>query len=812
MIKKIVLSLLALIAFLLIGGYAYYRMVIYQAPLISEEDRKAIQLMPLPAKLELKNGSLDLSNGFKIEYSNFYNEKIEGSVNRFVSRTSKKTSVNILDEKGILFEINCHGDSPTEIQQTHEDESYVLRIESHHISLEAPSPFGILLGLETIAQLVEKEGDKYLLPAIEITDSPRFPWRGIMLDVCRHWMPKEVVLRTLDAMAAVKMNVFHWHLSEDQGFRVESKVFPRLHEIGSNGKYYTQQEVKEVIEYAAARGIRVVPEFDLPGHSKSWQMAYPELSTVSFPLQFGQTKGELFAPPMDPSKEVVYAFLDKFIGEMSTLFPDQYIHIGGDEVNPKYWDESVSVQKFMKEKGMNDAHDLQAYFNLRMHEILKKHGKLMVGWEEILHPDLGDDIIIQSWKSQKTLFEGVQQGGTAILSSGYYLDYKLHAETYYSVDPLVLPGAVDIIPDTANWKMYEMTMELPMGNMPSQLVIFDKDPQNIFGFFAIMEGRNVFKTGKIEDGVLSFVMSSPMGELEYSGELLKDSINGKLSFGLLKFPSYGSRSGGSDRPGSMMPKIEIMKPLTEEEKSRIVGGEAAMWSEVVCAENVDSRLWPNSAAIAEKLWSPQALTSDVEDMYRRLSFISNYLTGQGAVHTQHYELMLKQLGGKDGYESLKTLVDVLEEVKYLSRMSILFEIENLYLPDLPLDGVADAAKPESMLARSFNKLVDDFLSDTLNQEHRIEIQKQLEVWNTNHKLLKPFIDQSEKLAKIERMSSDFSLVSSAALLAIETKGNSQKISEEEKNDLLERIGFLEQGEHGVLLAVTPGLKRLIEEL
>lgn len=807
MIKKIFLSLLTLIVIVLIGGYAYYRIAIYQPPLISAEDRNAVVLMPLPAKLELKSGSIDLSDGLKITYLNFKNEKIEKSTSRFISSIRKKTNLNILDENGVTFQINCLNDSPHEIQQAVEVEGYSLIINPKQISLEAPSPYGILRGLETLAQLVKNEGDRCLLPAIEITDSPRFTWRGIMLDVCRHWMPKEVVLRTLDAMAAVKLNVFHWHLSEDQGFRVESKVFPKLHEIGSNGKFYTQQEIKEVIAYAAARGIRVVPEFDLPGHSKSWQMAYPELSTVSFPLSFGQIKGELFAPPMDPSKEVVYEFLDKFIGEMAALFPDQYLHIGGDEVNPKYWNESESVQRFMKEKGMTNAHDLQAYFNLRMHEILKKHGKLMVGWEEILHPDLGDDIITQSWKSQKTLFEGVQKGGTSILSAGYYLDHKLHAEKYYSVDPLVLPGAVDIIPDTANWSMYDMTMELPMGNMPSQLVIFDKDPQNVFGFFAIMEGRNVFKTGKIEDSIISFNMSSPMGELEYSGELLKDSINGKLSFGLLKFPSYGSRSGGSDVAGSTMPKIEIMKPLTEEQKSRIVGGEAAMWSEVVSAENVDSRLWPNSAAIAEKLWSPQSLTNDADDMYRRLAFTSNQLTELGVTHDTQYEVMLKRIGGKYGYGPLKTLVDVLEEVKYYGRMSSLFEVENLYLPDLPLDGVVDAAKPESMLAKSFNKLVDEFLADSSKQEHRVEIQNQLEIWSKNHELLKPFIDQSEKLREVERISSDFSLVSGAALLAIE-----QKISEDETKDLMEKLSFLDQGENGVLLAVSPGLKRLIVEL
>ncbi len=810
MIKKILLGLVVLIALLLIGGYAYYRYAIYQPPLITEEDRAAIHLMPLPAKLEIKKGALDLSNGLQVKYSSFKNDKIENSVDRFLTRLSSKTGRNGNTQGGIILEISCEADSPNKVQQVVEDESYRLNIDTKEILLKAPGPYGIMHGLETILQLVEIQDDSIFLPGIEIEDKPRFPWRGIMLDVCRHWMPKEVILRTLDAMPAVKMNVFHWHLTEDQGFRVESKVYPKLHEYGSNGKYYTQEEIREVVQYAADRGIRIVPEFDLPGHSKSWQIAYPELSTVDYPLDFGNKKGEIFAPPLDPTKEEVYEFLDNFIEEMVALFPDPYLHIGGDEVNPKFWDESESVQLFMHENSLNDHHDLQAYFNSRMYEILKKHGKQMIGWEEIQDSELGNDIVIQSWQNQRSLFEGVQSGRSAILSTGYYLDHKLHAEKHYRIDPLVLPGAVDIEPDTSHWKMYDLVMELPMGDMDAQMVIFDRDPQNIYGFFAIMESRNAFKSGTLNQGTLNFDMATQMGELSFRGEFIGDSILGKLSFGLLNFPAFGLRMGGSDLAGTQMPKIEIIRSLTDEEKTRIFGGEAALWSEVVNAENVDSRLWPRSAAIAEKLWSPQELTGDIEDMYRRLPYISHHLTQQGAMHEVHYEIKLNKLIDQEGFDYLKTLVDVLEEVKYYNRLSMIMELDEVYLPDLPLDRVVDAAKPESLYARSFNAMVDEYLADSLRTVYKDQILQQLQIWSANHELLQSYIDQSEKLKDIEKISYEFSSISKLCLEKLSNSGTN--LLEPDSLQIANKLIFLDQGDNGVLLAVTPGLRRLLMEM
>jgi hexosaminidase len=321
-----------------------------------------------------------------------------------------------------------------------EDESYTLDIAAEGARIKAATGTGVLRGVETFAQSIVPGADGFEVAAVHIEDRPRFPWRGLMLDASRHWMPVPVVERNLDAMAAVKLNVFHWHLSDDQGFRVESKRYPRLHEAGSDGRYYTQQQIRDVVEYARNRGIRIVPEFDIPGHTQSWLAGYPDLASVPGVYGIGRTWG-VYDPVMDPTLDSTYAFLDAFIGEMTKLFPDPFFHIGGDEVNPKEWDHSARIQLFAKQHKLDGAHGLQAYFNQRILKTLEKYGKTMIGWDEILHPDLPQAAIIQSWRGAKSLADAAVKGHRAILSWGYYLDHLSPASFHYAVDPLGGPAA-----------------------------------------------------------------------------------------------------------------------------------------------------------------------------------------------------------------------------------------------------------------------------------------------------------------------------------------------------------------------------------
>ncbi|HKG14230.1 MAG TPA: family 20 glycosylhydrolase, partial [Pyrinomonadaceae bacterium] len=515
-----------------------------------------------------------------------------------------------------------------------------------------------------------------------IHDRPRFPWRGLMLDVARHWMPPAVILRNLDAMAAVKLNVFHWHLTEDQGFRVESKVFPKLQQLGSDGLFYTQDEVREVIAYARDRGIRVVPEFDVPGHSTSWFAGHPELASAPGPYKPERRYG-VFDAAMDPTREETYKFLDRFLGEMAALFPDAYMHVGGDEVTGKHWRLNAQIQAFMAKNNLADKHALQAYFNRRLSQIVQKHGKRMVGWDEILHPDLPKDTVVQSWRGPKSLAEGARQGFPGILSNGYYLDHLLPAETHYLNDPL------------------------------------------------------------------------PEG------------------------------SG-----------------LSEAEAARVLGGEACMWGEYVGPENIDSRIWPRAAAIAERLWSPREVR-DVEDMYRRLSVVSVQLEELGLTHRTNPAKMLRRLAGGEGIRPLETLAGALAP-KFFEREKVR-PITQL----TPLTRLVDAATPDPAPAREFASSVKTLLEDAPRfRDARERVRAQLEEWRAVYPPVRVMADRSPLMRDAEPLARDLSELSAAGLEALDylSAGLAPTTEwREEKLALIERAG---KNNSELGLAVLPSLRLL----
>jgi hexosaminidase len=556
--------------------------------------------------------------------------------------------------------IQCdHASAP--VQELGEDESYRLEITPTQAHLSAPNPLGVLRGLETFRQLIVAGAQGFEAPAVTIQDQPRFPWRGLHLDVSRHWMPIDVVKRNLDGMAAVKLNVFHWHLSDDQGFRVESKRFPKLQQLGSDGLYYTQEQVREVIAYARARGIRVVPEFDIPGHTTSWLVGYPELASAPGPYHIERNWG-VFDPTMDPTRESTYRFLDAFIGEMAALFPDRFFHIGGDEVTGKQWKNSARIRAFMRKERLKNTEELQAYFNRRLQKVVAKFGKRMEGWDEILDPDLPKDIVIQSWRGQKSLAESARHGFSSILSAGYYLDHMEPASTLYAVDPL------------------------------------DHDAAT----------------------------------------------------------------------------------LTGEEQARILGGEVAMWGEFVSPENVDSRIWPRAAAVAERLWSPQEV-KDVASMYRRLDAVSGEFD---------------ELAGGTPAEPLKTLADVVEPATFGQRIRT-----HKYTQQMPLNRLVDAARPESETARHFALLVDRMDRD----EMRIWLTR----WRDNDASLKPLLEKSELLREDIPVSENLSRLGAIGLQALDYLGRGERPPD---SWLAQQRAFLEtckKPRAELRIAIVPSIEKLI---
>jgi hexosaminidase len=397
-----------------------------------------VNVLPLPAKVQLGTGRLLIDHSFSLAVTGAQDARLDRAVERFLINLARQTGIpfNPAGTSSGRATLTVHADRAAQsVPQFGEEEGYTLDITPSGANLMAPDGLGVLRGLETFLELVEPTPDGFVAPAVHIEDKPRFAWRGLMIDVSRHFIPLDVIRRNIDAMAAVKLNVLHLHLSDDQGFRVQSKKFPKLQDLGSDGLYFTQDQIRELIDYAADRGIRIVPEFDMPGHTTAWFVGYPEISSGPGPYSV-ERKWGVFDPTMDPTREETYRFLDKFIGEMSDLFPDRYFHIGGDEVNGKQWDANPQIQAFMRAHQIKSNEQLQQYFTERVQKIVARHHKIMVGWDEILGPGMSTDIVIQSWRGQASLAAAAKQGYSGLLSSGYYLDAMWSAAQYYGVDPM----------------------------------------------------------------------------------------------------------------------------------------------------------------------------------------------------------------------------------------------------------------------------------------------------------------------------------------------------------------------------------------
>jgi hexosaminidase len=505
-------------------------------------------LMPQPSSLTVGTGSLALTSTFAIETPGVHDARLLGSINRASYQVEMATGLphvgtGVTPTTKLIVNVQRPGDL---VQSIDEDESYTLKVTNSAVEIDAPTDVGAIRGLATLVQLVQPSANGYILPAVTIQDTPRFRWRGLMIDCGRHFEPIAVLERNIDAMAAVKLNVFHWHLTEDQGFRMESKLYPNLTARGSDALFYTQQQAKDLVAYARDRGIRVVPEFEMPGHSAAWLVAYPELASGTVPegirREFGVSN---FA--IDPTREETYIFVSKFLNEMATIFPDAYVHIGGDETPAPDWKTNPKILTFMKAHNLQDNAALQAYFNTRVLKTIADMHKHMVGWDEILAPGLPKDVAIQSWRGVESLSKGAKLGYQGILSAPYYLDGMKPAEAHYLADPL-----------------------------------------------------------------------PPIGE------------------------------------------------LTPEESKLILGGETPMWAEHLYPRTIDSRIWPRTAAIAERFWSP-ANVRDVDDMYRRLAVVSIELERNGLTHLESTAVVLRGLAGTTHIDALRTMASAMEPVSFHDR-------------------------------------------------------------------------------------------------------------------------------------------------
>ncbi len=466
-------TLLLSISLLLIGSF---NQCTQKMPI---EDQ-TLNLVPLPEQVEQYAGNFTVGPETKILYSTG-NEELK-SLALYLSELIGPATGYDLDvaetDKGKRsnYSITLLLDPET----IENDEGYSLSVESKSVLITGRAPAGVFYGIQTLRQLLpvqiemesSVEGVEWTVPCVEILDKPRFPYRGLHLDVGRHFFPASYIKRYIDLMALHKMNYFHWHLTEDQGWRIEIKKYPKLTEVAAfrnetlvgharqrpheydgerYGGYYTQEEIKEVVEYAAQHYITVIPEIEMPGHSQAALAAYPELGCTGGPYEVA-TRWGVYGEVFCAGNEQTFEFLENVLLEVIDLFPGEYIHVGGDECPKQRWEECEKCQARIEEEGLADEHELQSYFIRRIEEFLVAHDRKLIGWDEILEGGLAPEATVMSWRGTEGGIAAAKEHHDVIMTptSHCYLDYYqgdreteplaignyLPLDTVYSYEPV----------------------------------------------------------------------------------------------------------------------------------------------------------------------------------------------------------------------------------------------------------------------------------------------------------------------------------------------------------------------------------------
>lgn len=669
--------------------------------------KEQLNLMPWPQNVVVNDGNFTLTKNFKVNISGNPNPRIFGGVTRFLRRLDGRTG--IFFEQGFISKLNEFPNAELQINcdkngkiGLYEDESYSLDIKSNKITINATSDLGALHGLETLLQLLQNDSKSFYFPVSQISDFPRFTWRGLMIDAARHFQPVDVIKRNIDALAAMKMNVFHWHLVDDQGWRIETKKHPKLIELASDGLYYTQEEIRNIVKYADERGILIVPEIDVPGHGSAILTAYPEIGSKVITLTGGTSEKNIqgtaiatygiernagiFSPTLDPSNPKTYKILSELFDEVCPLFPGAYFHIGGDENEGKDWDANPKIQEFKKKHNLKTNHELQTYFTMQLAPMLKKHGKQLMGWEEILTKDLSKEAIVHSWRGPnegvtagQSLVDAVKKGYKTVLSNGYYIDLMYPAASHYLNDP-----------------------------MPK----------------------------------------------------------------------------GAD--------------LTAEEKARILGGEATMWTELTTPETIDSRVWPRTAAIAERLWSAENIT-DLASMRKRLENVSFRLEELGLTHIKNKDVILRNIANNQNVESVNEFSNVCEPLKGYTRNKGGTE----YQMYSPFTLFADACTPDAKESLAFNDAVTQYLANK-TEDNKAKVASFFNKWIAVNKSLIELSANAPLVQPILPLSKKLSDASQELLLVLDNKSTLKAV---DLKSLIEQCNTKDHAD--VELSVYESLKKLI---
>ncbi|MBB5192413.1 hexosaminidase [Silvimonas terrae] len=668
----------------------------------------SLPLMPYPAHVTQQAGALPLTGNFSAIATGPDAAALQPALADWLKQLQRQTGIPLTqalaDQPGTAtLRIKVEQAVADAVPPPDMVESYRLEVTDSGIILTAPQRYGALRGLQTLLQLQTTNSQGVVFPHVLIEDAPRFAWRGLLLDVSRHFIPVADVKRQLDGMAAARLNVLHWHLSDDQGWRIESLRYPKLQQLASDGQFYTQAQIRDVVAYAAQRGIRVVPEVDMPGHASAIVTAYPELAAAPGPYQIERHWG-VFRPTLDPTNDDTWQFIGGLLDELTALFPDPYFHIGGDEVNAWQWNHNPQIQSFMQDQHLSDAAALQAWFNARLEKELEQRHRKMVGWDEIFHPDLPKTVMVQSWRGMDSLAQVANAGHPGLLSTGFYLDQPQAAAYHYRNELNPKPETFTAPVSGEAWQSWYFVIPRKRGSALKGSFTLVGDKTHPWRGYIDFDGqtRRAVRDIAWRGNQVSFWLDTWMGETRpvFTVDADPDTASGYFLLGNVAFASTAVRLKGDAPPEGQMPPV-----LAPDNAAHIQGGEAALWAEIVNPQTLDLRLWPRTFAVAERLWSPAEL-SDETSLYRRLKVMDRFSTvSVGTLQQAQMENNLRRLVSRGDIGPLRTLAEPVEQAQYYTRLYEKYGAGQ-YTSAEPLNRFADALPAESFAVHDLQQAVD----------------------------------------------------------------------------------------------------------
>jgi len=836
-------------------------------------EQTCLNLMPCPQNLILAGDFVLLNKTPKVfikGMSKVRQNNVLKQVNLQLSRTEQANFTDLLlvndrvyADIEIIVTTSIEKGERYQLPKLGDDESYQLTISEQsitdktlankmannikkqaHISIKAHSDFGALHALTTLVQIITAPAtatNKWLIPTLTINDKPRFKWRGLMIDSVRHFIPINTIKRQIDGMAAAKLNVFHWHLTDDQGWRFESKRYPKLHQLAADNLFYSHDEIRDLVHYASLRGIRVVPELDVPGHASAIAVAYPELMAEKKPYTM-ERKWGVFEPLLDVSNANVYSFIDDLVGELTLLFPDNYIHIGGDEVNAKQWQNNDSIQQLMTDEKLQTNDDVAHYFNVKVQAILTKYQRNMMGWDEIYHPALPKDIVIQSWRGLESINRFANRDYQGVLSAGFYIDQPQYSAYHYRNDPVTSTDIYQAVAeDSDSSKMifdksdHHRTWQLTIPRLKGSavngtfiLAIKKKQAkiQSVSGYLKLnnhsYQKVNILTPAiasiqdQTFDNTLIFTVDSWMGPLRFELNLASVLSEGSLSKTVTASKSRVFIGNAfyhliaKELNQFKLPKLVLAPRLSAEKSKKILGAEATLWTEMVTPDNIDLRTWPRLFAIAERLWSPQEL-HNIDNMYQRLFFIDSYSENIiGLMHNEQRRKGLSKILGdatsKQNIDALVQLTESVEPAHYYTRHHIKYQ-QNKYHQLAPLKSFVDFLPVESYTLRELNKMIMAYKNG--NTSVLTSIKLKLKAWQKNLKQLNNLPLKNSSFSELTQLINDVKVSNQVATKIVERCLSETPFPQNTAGKLRKKLSQLQEQQNESVLAAIPLFQQLM---